>query len=96
MNKVDKYDPYYLKIDQRWDNIKRLEFREKWRADSTLADQPFPGTSMPQPRISTHLWEDNLGTDWPVGRHIIEVKAEDRYGRTFTSYHPMRVVSAED
>jgi hypothetical protein len=93
MEKVDKYDPYYLKIDERWNNIKKLGLQELWEADSSLSGQPFPGTDMPRPRISTHLWEANIGTDWPEGRHIIEVKATDRYGRTFTAYQTMRVVS---
>jgi len=93
MDKVDKFDPYYLKVDQRWNNIEKLGLQELWEADTTLADQSFPGTKMPRPRISTHLWEANIGTDWPAGRHIIEVKATDRYDRTFTAYHTMRVVA---
>ncbi|MCF8227229.1 MAG: calcineurin-like phosphoesterase C-terminal domain-containing protein [Bacteroidales bacterium] len=92
MDKVDKYDPYYQMIDQRWKNLNKLNIKEHWKSDTTLADQTFPGTDMPQPRKSTHLWEANLGTDWPEGRHIIEVKANDRYGRTFIAYHTMRVV----
>ncbi len=92
MEKVDKYDPYYLMIDQRWKNFEKLGLMELWEADTSLSG-PFPGTRMSQPRISTHLWETNLGTDWPAGRHIIEVKATDRYDRTFTAYHTMRVVS---
>lgn len=92
MEKVDKYDPYYLKIDQRWKNFEKLNILELWEADTTLVGD-FPGTDMSAPRISTHLWEANLGTDWPEGRHIIEVKAVDRYNRVFTAYHTMRVVS---
>jgi hypothetical protein len=93
MEKVDKYDPYYLKIDQRWKTFEKLGIEELLEADPTLRPQDFPGTPMSKPRISTHLWEANVGTDWPAGRHIIEVKASDRYGRTFTAYHTMRVVS---
>jgi hypothetical protein len=48
---------------------------------------------MNRPQNSTHIWEANIGTDWPLGRHIIEIKAKDRYGRTFTDYHTMRVTS---
>ncbi len=92
MKKVDKHDPYYLMIDQRWENFKKLGLLELWEADTSLSG-PFPGTRMSRPRISTHLWETDLGTDWPAGRHIIEVKATDRYDRTFTAYHTMRVVS---
>jgi hypothetical protein len=96
MDKVDKYDPYYLKIDQRWKNLRKLRIDELWAADPSLADQTFPGTPMSRPRISTHLWEANIGTDWPVGRHIIEIKAKDRYGRTFTAFHTMRVRAADE
>jgi hypothetical protein len=92
MKKVEKYDPYYLKISARWEKIKRLQLKEQWEADTTGTQQPFPGTNMPEPRLSTHLWQTNLGTDWPAGRHIIEVKAIDRYGREFTAFHTMRVV----
>lgn len=93
MEKVDKYDPYYLKIDQRWKGINKLGLVDLWEADTSLADQPFPGTKMSNPRISTHLWEANIGTDWPAGRHIIEINAMDRYGRTHSAYQTMRVVA---
>jgi hypothetical protein len=92
MNKVDKYDPYYLKIDQRWKTFEKLGIKELLEADTSLTEKDFPGTPMSQPRISTHLWQANVGSAWPAGRHIIEVKASDRYGRTFTAYHTMRVV----
>lgn len=91
MEKVDKYDPYFLKLTQRWANLDKINVGELWQADESLEDQPFPGTPLPRPRKSTHLWEANIGTDWPIGRHIIEVKARDRYGRTFTAYQTMRV-----
>jgi hypothetical protein len=93
MERADKVDPYYLMIDQRWKNLSKINIRELWESDSTLTDQTFPGTPMSRPEKSTHLWEANIGTYWPVGRHIIEVKANDRYGRTFTAFHTMRVIS---
>lgn len=93
MKKVNRYDPYYLLISQYWKNMNEFNVKELWEADSAVANQSFPGTSMPNPQKSTHIWEANIGTDWPAGRHIIEVKASDRYGRTFTEYHTMRVIS---
>jgi len=93
MEKVDKPDPYYLKIAERWENLEKMGIRELWEANPELVEAAIPGTPMPRPQISTHLWEAELGTDWPSGRHVIEVKASDRYGRTFIAYHPMRVVS---
>ncbi len=91
MHKADKYDPYYLLIDQRWKNLDRLNVKDQWMADAALKDQILPGTNMPHPQKTTHLWEANIGSKWPTGRHVIEVKAEDRYGRIFTAYHTMRV-----
>jgi len=93
MEKFDKPYPYYLKIAERWENLEKMGIRELWEANPELVEAAIPGTPMPRPQISTHLWEAELGTDWPSGRHVIEVKASDRYGRTFIAYHPMRVVS---
>ena len=93
MKKVDKYDPYYLNIIKRQENLRKLQLNDLWKADTSLADQPFPFSNMPRPQLSTHLWEANLGTEWPLGRHVIEVMAKDRYGRTFSAYQTMRVVA---
>lgn len=91
MEKVDKYDPYYLKIDQRWKRFKEIKLREKWQETADPEETP-PGSPMPAPRISTHLWEANIGSNFPVGRHVIEVRAKDRYGRVFTDVSTLRVV----
>lgn len=91
MEKVDKYDPYYLKIDQRWKRFKEIKLREKWLETAGPKETP-PGTPMPAPRISTHLWEANIGSNFPTGRHVIEVRARDRYGRVFTDVSTLRVV----
>ncbi len=94
MEKVNKPDPYFAKISQRHENFQALQFPELWDADSDLADQPYPiSRRMSRPVNSSHLWEANLGSNWPAGRHVIEVMAKDRYGRTFTAYQTMRVVS---
>jgi hypothetical protein len=92
MERVERPDPYYLMINQRWKNFSRLPILEWIEKDTTFSAEDFPGTPMPRPQNSSHLWEANIGTDWPAGRHIIEVKAMDRYGRTFLDYHTMRVV----
>ncbi len=90
MEKVDKYDPYYLQIDQRWKRFKEIKLREQWQ-ETFGAEETPPGTPMPAPRISTHLWEANIGSDFPAGRHIIEVRAKDRYERVFTDFSTLRV-----
>ncbi len=93
MEKVDKYDPYYLKIAERQAALRKFKFREFWEDDTEFNDEPYPFSRMPNPSISSHLWEARIGSDWPAGRHVIEVKAKDRYGREFTAYHSMRVVT---
>ncbi len=90
MEKVLKPDPYYALLGKRWEKFRKIDFRAKWAADTTV-DLAQIGV-LPRPVNSSHLWEANIGTDWPAGRHIIEVKAKDRYGQTFTAYHMMRVV----
>lgn len=94
MNKALKVDPFYAKLNERWKNFEAMEFVEQWNDNDTIR-QPFPGRSLPDPRPCTHLWEAGLGTDWPEGRHTIEVKVKDRYGRTFTDYQTFRVKSTE-
>lgn len=91
MEKVDKYDPFYLKIDQRWDRFKEIKLREKWDETADAEGRPLEG-GMPEPNISTHLWEANIGSNFPAGRQLIEVRAKDRYGRVFTDYATIRVV----
>ncbi|MEM6377435.1 MAG: calcineurin-like phosphoesterase family protein [Bacteroidota bacterium] len=90
MEKVNKYDPYYLKINDRWNRFKEIKLREQW-AKSYGKDATPPGTPMPAPNKSTHLWEANIGSDFPAGRHIIEVRAKDRYGRVFMDHATFRV-----
>ena len=93
MEKVDKFDPYYLKIDQRWKRFKAIKLQEQWEATFDSEEVTPPGTPMPEPRISTHLWETNIGSRFPAGRHIIEVRAKDRYGRVHTDFTTLRVVN---
>ncbi len=92
MQKVDKADPYFELLGKRWEKFDRIDFKALWNADTTVDIHNFRSWNLPKPEISTHIWEANLDTDWPAGRHVIEVKAEDRYGRTVKAYHMMRVV----
>ena len=91
MNKVEKFDPYYVKINQRWKQFAEIDLARTWK-DHFDDDIVLPGTPMPAPRPSTHLWEANIGSNLTAGRHIIEVRAKDRYGRVFTDYATLRVV----
>ena len=93
MQQVYKPDPYFEKLGDRWKRFKAMKFRQQWAADTTVNLPPLDGWDLPQPVYSSHLWEANIGTDWPAGRHLIEVQAKDRYGRTYSAYHMMRVVA---
>jgi len=93
MKRVLKVDPFYENLDKRWQRFKAIKFSEQWDADTTVDLPPISGSELPRPMKSSHLWEANIGTDWPAGRHLIEVQAKDRYGRTFRAYHMMRVVN---
>jgi hypothetical protein len=92
MQQVDKADPYFELLGKRWEKFEKIDFKAQWNADTTVEVHKFRSWNLPKPEKSTHLWEANIGTNWSAGRHVIEVKAEDRYGRTFTAYHMMRVV----
>ncbi|MEM7106806.1 MAG: calcineurin-like phosphoesterase C-terminal domain-containing protein [Bacteroidota bacterium] len=93
MIKVYKPDPYYALLHKRWQKFKKINFQEQWNADTTIDLHTFSDWTLPEPVPSSHLWEANIGTNWPPGRHIIEVKAYDRYGRIFLAKHSMRVVA---
>ena len=93
MEKVDKFDPYYLKIDRRWKQFAEIDLKGQWEKTFDPEKTTPPGTPMPAPRLSTHLWETNIGSNFPAGRHIIEVRAKDRYGRVHTDYSTLRVVN---
>lgn len=90
--KVNKPDPYYAKLYERYQNFMTLNFPNLWDNNSELNDAEYPlSRRFSRPTNSSHIWEANIGTNWAEGRHIIEVKAKDRYGRTFTEFHTMRV-----
>lgn len=92
MKKVDKVDPYFALLGKRWEKFAKIDFRAQWNSDTTVDLPKFSSWPLPEPEVSTHIWEANIGTDWPAGRHLIEVQAQDRYGQTFKAYHMMRVV----
>jgi hypothetical protein len=60
-------DPYYLSLLFRWDQTETLFAGRK------------PGSPLP----STHLWKAGIPTNLVEGRHTLEVRAVDMFGRTF-------------
>jgi hypothetical protein len=69
MNKTEDYDPAYYHYMQEWDYIKEAR----------------PGRRPSDPVRSTHLWRAGIPSNLPAGEHTVEVRATDRYGRTFST-----------
>ena len=93
MGKVSKQDPFYSLIYERYKNFDSLNFKELWKNNPDLKDEPYPLIErMYEANNSTHLWQSELGKKLTEGIHIIEVKAVDRYERVFTDYHSIRIV----
>ena len=87
-----KCRPQYSSSTWRYQNFMTLNFPNLWDNNSELINAEYPlSRRFSRPTNSSHIWEANIGTNWPEGRHIIEVQAKDRYGRTFTEFHTMRV-----
>ncbi|MGY5851154.1 calcineurin-like phosphoesterase C-terminal domain-containing protein [Salegentibacter sp. F14] len=67
MSYLVDYDPSFVKDIFEWD----------------LADELLQGRRSSNPIESTHLWRGSIPTNLAPGVHIIEVKAEDMFGKTF-------------
>lgn len=69
MSKVEDYDPSYYHYMQEWDYVEDIR----------------PGRRPSNPVRCTHLWRTNITSNLPAGKHSVEVRATDRYGRTFSA-----------
>jgi hypothetical protein len=85
------FDPYYEKLAKRWEFLKEQELDKKWKSDPAFADEPFPGTPLPQKAKSSHIWTARLNKDLEAGEYVIEVRVKDRYNRIFQNYQLIRV-----
>lgn len=65
---VNNADPGFLDKLHRWD----------------VTDKLLTGRRPSNPESCTHLWRGNIPTKLSVGKHTIEVKATDLFGREFT------------
>ncbi len=91
MQKVNRVDPFYAKLNRRWNNFRKLGLRERWKQATEQTGFPLPGEDLPQPQASTHLWTGELPGNLPSGSHTLEVEVSDRYGRTFTGKKVIRI-----
>lgn len=75
MSPANSADPAYVAELHPWDT----------------ADELFPGRRPTNAVNSPHLWRAAIPTDLSLGTHQIEVRATDRYGRTFTQKSSYRI-----
>lgn len=68
MQRVERADPAFIEQVMEWD----------------LKNELMPGRRPSDPVISTHLWRGSIPVKLEEGEHIIEVKAKDMFGRSFT------------
>ena len=76
MNYVETVDPSYYLKLVEWD----------------VTDTLLPGRRPSMPVSSTHLWSGRMLPNLPVGEHVIEVRATDRYGKTHFGKRSYRVL----
>lgn len=72
---IEDYDPSYLHLLHEWDFTEEL----------------IPGRRPSNPVQCRHLWRASIPTDLETGKHTIEVKATDMFGRTFTQKSTYRI-----
>jgi hypothetical protein len=70
-----------LRPDPYFLELKRREFESK----------PRPARSLPPAGASRHLWAGRLPADPPSGTFVLEVRATDMFGETFTAHRIIRV-----
>jgi hypothetical protein len=73
-------DPHYLHLLHEWD----------------FAEELMPGKRLPSARSSTHLWRAGIPTNLRPGKHIIEVKATDIFGNTYTQKSSYRIEKSKN
>lgn len=58
-------EPFYV---QRYDepkHMKELDFLKQWITEVAGQGPAFPGVVVPKPRLSTNIWQADLGSAWP-------------------------------
>lgn len=78
MQYTERTDPSYEFLVNEWD----------------LTEELMPGRRSSNPVKSTHLWRGNIPTNLDTGKHSIEVKAIDMFGKTYTSKSSYRLEEA--
>lgn len=69
MNRTETFDPHLLLEVFKWDTSTEL----------------LKGERPNDPRLSSHIWKATVPSDLPIGKHTIEFRLRDMFGRTFTT-----------
>jgi C terminal of Calcineurin-like phosphoesterase/Calcineurin-like phosphoesterase len=83
--------------DRAWNPIRRVLGWDPSYADQFLAqdsrERPLAGPRLPDPSICYHLWRGMVPADLAVGRHILQVRATDPEGRTYSAERPLQIAA---
>lgn len=91
-----KKDKVQYRIDGgKWDEMEYSETIDpnfaqavfKWDSTETL----FPGRRPSNPEQSKHIWTGGFGNKLTLGKHRVEVKANDMYGNEFSASEEFEV-----
>lgn len=82
--------------DGEWQTMERVDGVDPFFADMKkleAGDFPLPGSPLPGPAITDHLWRAFLPAVLPVGTHMVEVETTDMDGHVYTDRESIRVVA---
>lgn len=65
-------------------------YQKLYDQEELVADKPWK--KLPTPKDSSHLWEAMLPADLSTGSHLIEVRASNVFGKTYTGRRIVRVI----
>ena len=65
-------------------------FQSLWEAEQT--QQPPPKPKLTKPTISSHLWAGEFPAGLTPGTHLLRIRTEDMYGKSYTDERSFRVV----
>jgi hypothetical protein len=72
------------------------KYRRAYLLEQAVLDPDNPQwRELPKPKESSHLWKALLPANLPMRTHLIEVRATDDWGRTFTAERILRVQKSE-
>ncbi|WP_197356373.1 calcineurin-like phosphoesterase C-terminal domain-containing protein [Aureliella helgolandensis] len=82
--------------DGEWKPMERVDGVDPFYTDMKKLEAgpfPLPGTPLPGPSITDHLWRAFLPAVLPVGTHMVEVETTDMDGHVYTDHESLRVVA---